>query len=70
MNLDIEEIMKEQKKKGEVTPTIFDLEVILKAFPKRHCFDVKLTRMQLKWLIKTARRDMGIHLKHPYRDGL
>jgi len=52
-----------------MTPNIFDLEEALKLLKSDHPFDVRLTRSQLKWLMKTCEKDFDIKFRHPYPGG-
>jgi hypothetical protein len=49
------------------SPTLYELEEMLQALSRIDPINVRLTRTQLKWTAKAARKNLGIDYQHPYR---
>jgi hypothetical protein len=49
------------------SPTLYELEEMLVALSRHDPMNVMMTRMQLKWAAKAARKHLGIDYQHPYR---
>jgi hypothetical protein len=52
-----------------MTPNIFDLEEALKILQGVDRINVRLTRIQLKWLMKACEKHIGVQFRHPYKGG-
>lgn len=48
-------------------PNLFQIEEILHGLEVRDRSNVRLTRIQLKWMIKKAEKEMNIRIENPYR---